>query len=56
MPRRSHFFDAGSDLSTDDIARLGAELDAGQAAVAVLDGRPQTDRAIVLLTRLGGKT
>ena len=56
MPRRSYFFDAGYDLSTDDIARLGAELEAGQAAVAVLDERPQTDRAVVWLTRLGGKT
>jgi len=56
MPERGHFFDAQSDLSTDDIARFGAELEAGQAAVAVLDQGPDAERAVVELTGLGGKT
>jgi hypothetical protein len=56
MPKRHHFFDASSDLSTDDIARLGAELEAGEAAVAILDRRPQAERAVVWLTGLGGRT
>ena len=56
LPERGHFFDARSDLSTDDVARFGAELEAGQAAVAVLGQGPDADRAVVELTRLGGKT
>ena len=56
MPRRGRFFDARSDLSTDDIVRFGAELEAGRAAVAILDRRSQADRVVVQLTRLGGKT
>ena len=62
MPERGPFFDARSDLSTDDVARFGAELDAGQAAVAVLglgqgQGQgPDADRAVVALAGLGGKT
>lgn len=55
MPRRGHFFDARSDLSTDDIARLGAELEAGHSAVAVLDRRERAKRAVVELVELGGK-
>ena len=56
LPRRGRFLDVRSDLSTDDVARFGAELDAGQAAVAVLDVRPEAERVIVRLTELGGKT
>jgi hypothetical protein len=55
MPERGHFFDARSDLSTDDVTRFGAELDAGQAAVAVLEQSPAAERAVVELTGLGGK-
>ena len=56
MPRRGRFFDARSGLSTDDIVRFGADLEAGQAAVAVLHRGSQADRVVVQLTRLGGKT
>lgn len=56
MPNRGHFFDAGSDLSTDDVARFGAELDAGAAAVAVLEAGAQAERMIVRLAGLGGRT
>ena len=56
MPERGHFFDAQSDLSTDDVARFAAELEAGQAAVAVLGQAPDAERAVVELTGLGGKT
>jgi hypothetical protein len=56
MPPRGHFFDARSDLSTDDVARFGAELEAGAAAVAVLDAGPQAERMIVRLAGLGGRT
>ena len=55
MPDRGHFFDARSDLTTDDVARFGAELDAGQAAVAVLGGASEAERAVIELTGLGGK-
>ena len=55
-PRHGPFFDAGSDLSTDDIARFGAELEAGQAAVAVLERGGATALAVLELTGLGGKT
>lgn len=55
-PRQGPFFDAGSDLSMDDIARIGAELEAGQAAVAVLDRGSATDLAVLELTEMGGKT
>ena len=55
MPERDHFFDAQSDLATDDVARFGAELDAGQAAVAVLEQGVGAERAVVELTGLGGK-
>ena len=37
MPARSHFLDDGSELTIDDIARIGAEVAAGHAAVAVLE-------------------
>ena len=56
LPRRGHFFDAGSDLSTDDVARFGAELDADAAAVAVLEAGPQAERVLVRLAELGGRT
>lgn len=55
VPSEGHLFDARSDLSTDDVARFGAELDAGQAAVAVLEHPADADRAVVELTGLGGK-
>jgi hypothetical protein len=55
MPRRASFFDARSELSTDDVARLAADIEAGQAAVAVLDQQPLAERAVVELTRLGAK-
>jgi hypothetical protein len=45
----------GSDLSTDDLARFAAELEAGQALVAVLDRRRRAERAVVRLTALGGR-
>jgi hypothetical protein len=55
LPRRGHLFDTGSDLSTDDVARFAAELEAGQAVVAVLDQGPAAERAVIALTGLGGK-
>jgi hypothetical protein len=55
LPRRGHLFDTGSDLSTDDVARFAAELEIGQAVVAVLDCGPAAERAVVALTGLGGK-
>jgi hypothetical protein len=45
----------GADLSTDDLARFAAELEAGQALVAVLDRRRGAERAVVELTGLGGR-
>lgn len=56
LPEQGPLFDARSDLSTDDVARFSAELEAGQAAVAVLEPRPQAERAVVELAELGGKT
>jgi hypothetical protein len=56
MPARNHFFDPRSDLTTDDVVRFGAELDAGNVAVAALAARPRADRIVVLLAGLGGKT
>lgn len=56
LPSRGHFFDARSDLSTDDVARFGAELDAGAAAIAVLETGPQAERVLVRLAGLGGRT
>jgi len=56
VPKRGRLFDAGSDLSTDDVVRLAAQLEAGQSAVAVLDQRPEAERVIVRLAVLGGKT
>jgi hypothetical protein len=56
MPARNHFFDPRSELTTDDVVRFGAELDAGNVAVAALAARPSADRIVVLLAGLGGKT
>lgn len=56
MPDRRHFFDMRSDVSTDDVARIGSELEAGHAAVARLERRRRAERAVVRLTELGGKT
>ena len=56
LPKRGRFFDSRSNLTTDDIARFGAHLDAGQALVAVLCRHGSATDAIVALTQLGGKT
>jgi hypothetical protein len=48
-------FDGGSDLSTDDLARFAAELEAGQTMVAVLDRRSGAERAVLELAGFGGK-
>jgi len=56
MPARDHLFDSRSDLSTDDVARIGAELEAGHAVIAVIGRRRRAERAVVGLTDLGGKT
>jgi hypothetical protein len=56
LPARNHFFDTGSDLTTDDVVRFGAEVEAGHAAVAALAARARADRIVVLLAGLGGKT
>jgi hypothetical protein len=56
MPLRSHFFGTGSDLSTDDVVRFGAELDAGHAAVIAVATRARADRILVSLARFGGRT
>ena len=56
MPARRDFFDTNSELTTDDVARLGAELDAGQAVVAVLERRKRAEGIVVRLTGLGGRT
>ncbi|MFR9802998.1 hypothetical protein ACL02T_11920 [Pseudonocardia sp. RS010] len=56
VPDPAHVLDEGSALSADDIARIGAELDAGAAAVAVLGDSWVAGSAVVELTRLGGKT
>ena len=55
LPRRGQLFDDRSDLSTDDVARFAAELEAGQAAVAVLGCGRAAERAVIELTGLGGK-
>jgi hypothetical protein len=46
----------GSELTTDDIARIGAELEAGHVAVAVAEERPVAERLVVRLAELGGRT
>jgi hypothetical protein len=56
MPARPHFFDDASELTTDDIARIGAEIEAGHAAVAVLEERRVAERLVVRLAELGGRT
>lgn len=56
MPPRSHFLDEGSELTTDDISRIGAELEAGHAAVAILEERVLAQRSVVRLVELGGRT
>jgi hypothetical protein len=56
VPTQHHFFDAESELTTDDISRIGAELEADHAAVAVLERRREAERAVISLTELGGKT
>lgn len=56
VPKQGNFLDATSDLSTDDIARFAADLEAGEAGVAVLARPPESEEVIVQLTNLGGKT
>lgn len=56
MPARHHFLDDASELTTDDIARIGAEIEAGHAAVAVLEERRVAERLVVRLADLGGRT
>jgi len=46
----------GSEQTIDDIARIGAEVAAGHAAVAVLEERPAAERLVVRLAELGGRT
>jgi hypothetical protein len=53
---RSRPFENGPNLTTDDIARYGAQLDAGDTAVAVLDTHREAELAVVQLTELGGMT
>jgi hypothetical protein len=55
VPRYFLPFDDIPGLSPDDIARFAAELEAGQAAVAVLDTGAAAERAVIELTGLGGK-
>ncbi len=47
MPPRSHFLDEGSELTTDDISRIGAGSEAGHAAVAILEERALAQRSVV---------
>lgn len=55
LPARRDVFDSCSELTTDDIARIGAELEAGHAVVAVLEPRTRAEGIVVRLTGLGGK-
>ena len=55
LPRRHHFFDRRSDLSTDDVRRLSVELEVGHTAVLAWGSRAQAERVVVRLTELGGK-
>jgi len=55
LPEWGPFFDAGSGLLTDDVARIGAELDAGHVVVAVLAENAQAQPVIAHLAQLGGK-
>lgn len=52
---RDDLFDLGSILSLDDIARYGAELEAGETAIAVLEPHRESDHAVVQLAELGGR-
>ena len=54
-PMPDELFGAGSNLSVDDLARFAAELEAGGALVAVLARRRGAERAILALTRCGGR-
>ena len=56
VPERGGLLDADSDLSTDDVARFAADLESGEAGVAVLTRPSGSEEAIVRLTELGGKT
>lgn len=56
LPRRQHFLDKDSELLTDDVARLGAELEGGGSAVALLAGVAECENAIIAFAELGGRT
>ena len=56
LPQRRHFLDQESELLTDDVARIGAELEGGRSAVALLGGVHSAEEAIVAFTELGGRT
>ena len=64
LPRRTEFLDEESDLTIDDVLRIGIELEAGHIAVFVLSTvhgssttmhAPRTRRVLAGLTDLGGK-
>jgi hypothetical protein len=55
LPASGELLDARSELSTDDVARFGAALDSGLAAVAVLEPQERSERAVLHLAELGGK-
>jgi uncharacterized membrane protein len=48
------FFHKGLGISKEDMTRIGAELDAGHAAVGVLAEPGEVDRVTAKLTELGG--
>lgn len=54
-PAAGPLLSCGSDLSADDLARFAAELESGQALVAVLDRRRGAERAVVALGKCGGR-
>ena len=56
LPASGELLDARSELSIDDVARFGAALDSGLAAVAVLEPQGErSERAVLHLAELGGK-
>ena len=55
LPASGELLDARSELSTDDVARLGAGLDSGLAAVAVLEPRGTVGASSAAFGRVGRK-
>jgi hypothetical protein len=49
------FFHKGLGLSTDDLARIGGELDGGKAAVGILAEADEAAGVSAKLAELGGK-